>query len=206
MHEPHLRLPWRSLDRIRTLIPHPRGGAAVAVEGLHHSFGALEVIRRLDLHAAPARSSGSWGRRGAASRRCSSSSPASPSPRPARSRRRRESAAERLARCAYMPQRDLLLPWLRAIDDAPGAAKPRPAPRRPARRGRAAVRRLGLDGFQHALRASCPGDAPARRLRPHAARRQAGAAARQLSRGSTRSPAPKSRSGSPPRSPPSRAP
>ena len=41
-------------------------------------------------------------------------------------------ARERLARCALMPQKDLLLPWRTALDN--GGARPR-EPRRVARRG-----------------------------------------------------------------------
>ena len=42
-------------------------------------------------------------------------------------------APGRLARCAYMPQRDLLLPWLAAIDNASLAPRNRGASRREAR-------------------------------------------------------------------------
>ena len=93
-------------------------------------------------------------------------------------------AAERLERCAYMPQRDMLLPWLRAIDNAAlglrlqgssrqrarEQARPLLAAPRPGRLRRGAARRaLGRN-------------APARGLRPHAALRQAAAAARRAAR------------------------
>jgi NitT/TauT family transport system ATP-binding protein len=63
----------------------------------------------------------------------------------------RTEAAERLERCAYMPQRDLLLPWLSAVDNASLAL-------RVAGIGRQAARaqagehfgRLGLAGFEQA--------------------------------------------------------
>jgi len=45
----------------------------------------------------------------------------------------RTAGAERLASCAYMPQRDLLLPWLAAIDNAALAPRNRGASRRDAR-------------------------------------------------------------------------
>jgi ABC-type nitrate/sulfonate/bicarbonate transport system ATPase subunit len=44
-----------------------------------------------------------------------------------------DGANERLARCAYMPQRDLLLPWLAAIDNASLAPRNRGASRAAAR-------------------------------------------------------------------------
>ena len=97
---------------------------------------------------------------------------------------RRADARGRLARCAYMPQRDLLLPWFSAIDNAawPCATA---ASRRGARAGRggATVRALRPGG----LRARAPGralgrHAPAGRLPAHPARRQAGAAARRAVR------------------------
>ena len=39
------------------------------------------------------------------------------------------SAEERLRRCAYMPQKDLLLPWLSAADNAALAVRNRGVPR-----------------------------------------------------------------------------
>ena len=63
--------------------------------------------------------------------------------RPARAERRarsrsaaRADAAGRLAHCAYMPQRDLLLPWYSALDNAALALR-----NRGARQGRGAARR-----------------------------------------------------------------
>jgi ABC-type nitrate/sulfonate/bicarbonate transport system ATPase subunit len=70
-----------------------------------------------------------------------------------------ESAARgRLARCAYMPQRDLLLPWLAAIDNAALALRNRGLRRAEARR-RAAVlfERFGLGGFERARPAELSG-------------------------------------------------
>ena len=54
-------------------------------------------------------------------------------------------AAARLASCAYMPQRDLLLPWLPAIDNAGLALRVAGVPRERARaRWRPHFERLGL--------------------------------------------------------------
>ena len=101
-----------------------------------------------------------------------------------RGRRRAPAPTERLARCVYMPQRDLLLPWLSALDNAALAPRNRGASRADAR-GRAAplFERFGLAGFEasrpeRALRRH----APAGRLPAHAAGAQAGAAARRAVR------------------------
>ena len=101
----------------------------------------------------PARCSASSAPPAAASRPCSRSSPGCASPARAPSRSAAAlGAEERLARCAFMPQRDLLLPWLSAIDNAALApANRRRLPRRRPRDG--AGRRSsasGLGGFERA--------------------------------------------------------
>jgi len=63
----------------------------------------------------------------------------------------RGAAAERLARCAYMPQRDLLLPWLSALDNAALAPRNRGLTRERARAQAAPLfERFGLAGFERA--------------------------------------------------------
>lgn len=58
-------------------------------------------------------------------------------------------AAARLARCALMPQRDCLLPWRTALDNAVIALENRGVPRREARRQAAPLfQRLGLAGAE----------------------------------------------------------
>jgi NitT/TauT family transport system ATP-binding protein len=60
-------------------------------------------------------------------------------------------AAGRLAHCAYMPQRDLLLPWFSALDNAALALRNRGAGKRDARREAGALfERFGLAGFEAA--------------------------------------------------------
>ena len=67
-------------------------------------------------------------------------------------------AAGRLARCAYMPQRDLLLPWLTAIDNAALAPRNRGASRAEARAEAAPLfERFGLAGFEGARPAELSG-------------------------------------------------
>jgi ABC-type nitrate/sulfonate/bicarbonate transport system ATPase subunit len=60
------------------------------------------------------------------------------------------SARDRLARCAMMPQRDLLLPWRTALDNACIALENRGVSRREARlRTRPLFGRFGLGKFEH---------------------------------------------------------
>ena len=62
-----------------------------------------------------------------------------------------DEAAERLARCAFMPQRDLLLPWYPAIDNAALALRNQGMGRRQARAAAAGLfERFGLEGFETA--------------------------------------------------------
>jgi ABC-type nitrate/sulfonate/bicarbonate transport system ATPase subunit len=65
---------------------------------------------------------------------------------------------ERLARCALMPQRDLLLPWRTALDNACLPLENAGMRRREAReRARPLLARLGLDGFAGARPAELSG-------------------------------------------------
>jgi len=66
--------------------------------------------------------------------------------------------AERLARCALMPQRDLLLPWLSAIDNAALALRNRGARRAAAREEAGRLfEQFGLAGFERATPAELSG-------------------------------------------------
>jgi NitT/TauT family transport system ATP-binding protein len=125
-------------------------GASVAILGLGHAFGALRVIERLDLAVEPGQVLGIVGPSGcgkstllelvgglraidAGAVEVGGAGPAS----------------ERLGRCAYMPQRDLLLPWLTAIDNASLALRNRGASRAEARRAAHPLfERFGLAGFE----------------------------------------------------------
>ena len=94
-------------------------GAAVEAAGLRHRFGELEVLAGLDLQAAAGEVVGLVGPSG-----CGKSTlleliggllePAAGTLRVGGA----SAAGDRLARCVYMPQRDLLLPWLSALDNA----------------------------------------------------------------------------------------
>ena len=149
---------WRRQPRL------PRGasntcqpaGAAIEVAGLGHRFGELEVLDGLDLAVGAGEVVGLVGPSG-----CGKSTLLELIAGPARAERGaiavggERDAAGRLARCAYMPQRDLLLPWLSALDNAALALRNRGASRADARGGgRAAVRALRPRG----LRGSPPGE------------------------------------------------
>ena len=139
----------------------PVNGAGVAVEiaALSHSFGDLEVISRLDLRLQPGEVRGIVGPSG-----CGKSTllelisglrqPTSGDIRVHGS----ESPRDRLAGCAYMPQRDLLLPWLSAIDNAAIALRNRGCSRRDARRAAHPLfEHFGLAGFEQARPAELSG-------------------------------------------------
>jgi NitT/TauT family transport system ATP-binding protein len=67
-------------------------------------------------------------------------------------------AGERLARCAFMPQRDLLLPWYSAIDNAALALRNQGMRRSRARAAAAELfDRFGLGGFESARPAELSG-------------------------------------------------
>lgn len=125
-------------------------GEPVALRGLGHAFGELAVIDRLELRIAAGEVVGFVGPSG-----CGKSTLLEliaglrePSAGAVEVSGRAE-PAERLRRCAYMPQRDLLLPWLSAVDNASLALRNRGAARAAARRAAAPLfERLGLAGFE----------------------------------------------------------
>jgi ABC-type nitrate/sulfonate/bicarbonate transport system ATPase subunit len=129
---------------------------AVELDGLALSFGELEVIERLDLRVSAGEVLGIVGPSG-----CGKSTAlelVSGLREPAAGSvavHGDEGADGRLARCAYMPQRDLLLPWLSAIDNAALAPRNRGASRAAARAAAHPLfERFGLAGFEH----STPGE------------------------------------------------
>jgi NitT/TauT family transport system ATP-binding protein len=129
------------------------GAAAIELEGVGHAFGDLRAIERVDLTARPGDVVGLVGPSG-----CGKSTLLE-----LVAGLREQTAGEiavagegeaerRLSHCAYMPQRDLLLPWLRAIDNASLALRNRGLPKRVARRAAAPLfERFGLAGFESAL-------------------------------------------------------
>jgi ABC-type nitrate/sulfonate/bicarbonate transport system ATPase subunit len=128
------------------------GVAVVRAARLRHAFAALEVIDGVDVAAAAGEVIGVVGPSG-----CGKSTLLEliaglrePVGGEILVEGERE-ASRRLARCAYMPQRDLLLPWLRAIDNAALALRNRGLGRRAARHAAAPLfERFGLGGFEDA--------------------------------------------------------
>ena len=141
----------------------PAGGnspaAAVSVRGLEHSYGELRAIDRCDLEVPAHGVLGIVGPSG-----CGKSTllelisglqqPGAGEVEVGGARDR----GGRLARCAFMPQRDMLLPWLAAIDNAALALRNRGVRRGPARKevGRL-FERFGLAGFERARPAELSG-------------------------------------------------
>ena len=130
--------------------PPIRSGAPVRIDGVGHSFGELRAIERIDLEAEPGEVVGIVGPSGCgkttllelvAGLRQADSGTLSVGGE--------TEAAERLDRCAYMPQRDLLLPWLSALDNA-GLALRIAGVSRAGGSARAGenFERLGLSGFE----------------------------------------------------------
>jgi len=67
-------------------------------------------------------------------------------------------ARDRLTACAYMPQRDMLLPWRTVLDNAALPLEYRGLPRRAARREASLLlEQFGVSGFDHAWPAALSG-------------------------------------------------
>jgi NitT/TauT family transport system ATP-binding protein len=125
-------------------------GAAISIGGLEHAYGELRTIAGLDLEATPHSVLGLVGPSG-----CGKSTlleliaglrePTAGAIEVAGA----ADSAKRLAQCAYMPQRDLLLPWFSAIDNAALALRNRGVGRAEARRQAGDLfQRFGLGGFE----------------------------------------------------------
>jgi ABC-type nitrate/sulfonate/bicarbonate transport system ATPase subunit len=125
-------------------------GTSLRVIGLAHAFGELRAIERIDLEVEPGEVVGIVGPSG-----CGKTTLLElvaglrPADDGAVSVGGRADPGERLERCAYMPQRDLLLPWLSAVDNAALALRIGGVPRSEARaRAGDHFERLGLAGFE----------------------------------------------------------
>ncbi|HEU5142056.1 MAG TPA: ABC transporter ATP-binding protein [Solirubrobacterales bacterium] len=127
--------------------------AAVSIRGLHHCYGELQTIENLDLELTEHEVIGLVGPSGCGKSTllelvCGLQEPSGGALEVGGGR----TAAERLAACAFMPQHDVLLPWLSAIDNASLALRSQGSRRREARADAAELfARFGLDGFEAAL-------------------------------------------------------
>jgi NitT/TauT family transport system ATP-binding protein len=134
-------------------------GAAISIRGLAHSYGDLQTIERLDLEVPAHGVLGLVGPSG-----CGKSTLLEliaglqqASHGEVEVGDAHDSQA-RLQRCAFMPQRDLLLPWLSAIDNAALALRNRGVRRGQARREAGELfERFGLAGFEQATPAELSG-------------------------------------------------
>jgi ABC-type nitrate/sulfonate/bicarbonate transport system ATPase subunit len=125
-------------------------GESVSIAGLEHAYGELRTIERLDLEIKAHDVVGLVGPSGCGKSTlleliCGLRAPVAGTIAVGDARR----GADRLARCAYMPQRDLLLPWYSAIDNAALALRNRGLRRGEARRRAGDLfARFGLAGFE----------------------------------------------------------
>ncbi len=137
----------------------PIPGDAVAIAALEHAYGELRTIERLDLGIGAHGVLGLVGPSGCGKSTlleliCGLREPVSGAVEVGGA----TAASERLARCAFMPQRDLLLPWYSAIDNAALAPRNRGLNRAQARRRAGELfERFGLAGFERARPAELSG-------------------------------------------------
>ena len=125
-------------------------GVPVHVEALSRAFGELRAIERIDLEAEAGEVVGIVGPSGCGKTTMLELIAGLRDPdRGSVSIGTGRDPGERLERCSYMPQRDLLLPWLSAVDNAALALRIGGRSRAAAReRAGAHFERLGLGGFE----------------------------------------------------------
>jgi NitT/TauT family transport system ATP-binding protein len=134
-------------------------GAAVSIRSLAHSYAELRTIERLDLEVPAHGVLGIVGPSGCGKSTLLELIAGLQDPK--------SGVVEvggavddrdRLAHCAFMPQRDLLLPWLSAIDNAALALRNRGVRRGEARRQAGGLfERFGLAGFERSAPAELSG-------------------------------------------------
>jgi len=149
--------------RSQTIEPPPHfgdtTGQGILLRGVGHSYGELETLASLDLAVEAGGVIGLVGPSGCGKSTlleliCGLREPSTGTITVGGGR----SAAERLSHCAYMPQRDLLLPWYSAIDNAALALRNQGMSRRRARAAAAELfERFGLAGFEAARPAELSG-------------------------------------------------
>jgi ABC-type nitrate/sulfonate/bicarbonate transport system ATPase subunit len=141
--------------------PSPAGaiGTGVSIRGLEHSYADLQTIDGIDLNVPAHGVLGLVGPSGCGKSTLLELIAGLQNPSLGEIALGDESDARgRLAHCAFMPQRDLLLPWLPAIDNAALALRNRGARRSAARREAGRLfERFGLAGFERAKPAELSG-------------------------------------------------
>jgi ABC-type nitrate/sulfonate/bicarbonate transport system ATPase subunit len=132
--------------------PPAISSTGVHAVGLTAAFGDLDVLQGVGLDAEPGEVLGIVGPSGCGKSTLLEIVSGLREPSSGELRVGGESGAdERLARCTYMPQRDLLLPWLPAIDNAALALRVRGEGKATARASAAPLfERFGLAGFESA--------------------------------------------------------
>jgi ABC-type nitrate/sulfonate/bicarbonate transport system ATPase subunit len=147
----------RSVEKTRVEGHAP--GEAISLRAVSHSYGDLQTLASIDLEVAPHSVVGLVGPSGCGKSTlleliCGLADPSAGTIKVGDE----STAAERLSRCALMPQRDLLLPWYSAIDNAALALRNQGMRREKARAGAAALfERFGLAGFERARPAELSG-------------------------------------------------
>jgi ABC-type nitrate/sulfonate/bicarbonate transport system ATPase subunit len=134
-------------------------GTFVSIRGLEHSYGELQTIEQLDLEVPANGVLGLVGPSGCGKSTMLELIAGLREPTAGKVEVGDALAAgDRLARCAFMPQRDLLLPWLSAIDNASLALRNRGVRRGQARRETEGLfERFGLAGFERSTPAELSG-------------------------------------------------
>ncbi|HKT83338.1 MAG TPA: ABC transporter ATP-binding protein [Solirubrobacterales bacterium] len=136
-----------------------RDEGGIAIRDLGHSYGELETIAQLDLELAPHSVLGLVGPSGCGKSTLLELIAGLQEPSRGTIEVDGESSATgRLSHCAFMPQRDLLLPWLSALDNAGLALRNRGVRRAEARdRAGQLFDRFGLAGFEYSRPAELSG-------------------------------------------------
>jgi NitT/TauT family transport system ATP-binding protein len=133
--------------------------AGVSVRALEHAYDELRTIECLDLEVEPHGVVGLVGPSGCGKSTlleliCGLLEPSAGAIQVGGA----DAASERLSRSAYMPQRDLLLPWYSALDNAALALRNRGFGKAEARRQAAGLfGRFGLAGFERTAPAQLSG-------------------------------------------------
>jgi ABC-type nitrate/sulfonate/bicarbonate transport system ATPase subunit len=135
------------------------GDGGISIRALGHSYGELETIERLDLELAPHGVLGLVGPSGCGKSTLLELIAGLQEPSHGEIEVDGETSDPgRLSHCALMPQRDLLLPWLSALDNAALAPRNRGLGRAEARnQAKQLFERFGLAGFERSRPAELSG-------------------------------------------------